>query len=132
VAQDDAALDEIVAAFRATGGKEKPMFLQVHVAYARDENEAREAAWAAWGQNTLPNSVMTELAHPAQITAAASHVTPADLDGAVRISSDLGRHREWIAQDLERGFDRIYLHEVGPDQERFVDVFGREVMPAFR
>ncbi|HEX7224933.1 MAG TPA: TIGR03885 family FMN-dependent LLM class oxidoreductase [Candidatus Limnocylindria bacterium] len=132
VAQDDATLDEIVAAFRANGGADKPMFLQVHVAYAPDENEAREAAWGAWGQNTLPNSVMTELAHPAQITAAASHVTPADLDGAVRISADLDRHRQWIREDLARGFERVYLHEVGPDQERFVDVFGREVLPAIR
>ena len=129
VVQADEQLDAVVDAFRSNGGEGKPMYLQVHVAYAPSEGEARDAAFAQWRQNTLPNSVMTELAHPAQIAAAATHVTPEDLDGAVRISSDLGRHVEWLRGDLERGFDGLYLHEVGPEQERFVEVFGREVLP---
>jgi coenzyme F420-dependent glucose-6-phosphate dehydrogenase len=132
VVQADEQLDAVVDAFRANGGEGKPMYLQVHVAYAPSEGEARDAAFAQWRQNTLPNSVATELAHPAQISAAATHVTPEDLDGAVRISSDLGRHVEWLRGDLERGFDGLYLHEVGPEQERFVEVFGREVLPRLR
>ena len=75
---------------------------------------------------------MTELSHPAQISDAARHVTPDDLGGAVRISADLGRHVEWLLGDLARGFDGLYLHEVGPGQERFVEVFGREVLPRLR
>jgi len=132
VVQPDEQLDAVVEAFRSNGGEGKPMYLQVHVAYAPTEGEAREAAFAQWGQNTLPNSVMTDLAHPAQIAAAATHVTPEDLDGAVRISSDLGQHVEWLRGDVERGFDGLYLHEVGPEQERFVDVFGSEVLPRLR
>jgi coenzyme F420-dependent glucose-6-phosphate dehydrogenase len=132
VVQADEQLDAVVEAFRSNGGEGKPMYLQVHVAYAPSEAEARDAAFAQWRQNTLPNSVATELAHPAQISAAATHVTPEDLDGAVRISSDLGRHVEWLRGDLERGFDGLYLHEVGPEQERFVETFGREVLPRLR
>jgi hypothetical protein len=30
------------------------------------------------------------------------------------------------------GFEALYLHEVGPEQERFVEAFGREVLPALR
>ena len=108
------------------------MYLQVHLAYAPSEAEARDAAFVQWRQNTLDNRVMTELAHPAQIAAAAAHVTHDDLDAAVRISSDPGRHVEWLRGDLERGFDALYLHEVGPDQERFVETFGREVLPRMR
>jgi coenzyme F420-dependent glucose-6-phosphate dehydrogenase len=132
VVQPDEQLDAVVEAFRSNGGEGKPMYLQVHVAYAPSETEAREAAFAQWRQNTLPNSVMTELAHPAQIAGAATHVTPEDLDGAVRISSDLGRHVEWLRGDLERGFDGLYLHEVGPEQERFVETFGHKVLPRLR
>ena len=132
VVQPDEQLDAVVEAFRSNGGEGKPMYLQVHVAYAPTEAEARDAAFAQWRQNTLPNSVMTDLAHPAQIAAAATHFTPEDLDGAVRISSDLGRHVEWLRGDVERGFNGLYLHEVGPEQERFVEVFGREVLPRLR
>ena len=132
VVQPDEQLDAVVDAFRSNGGEGKPMYLQVHLAYAPSDEEARDAAFAQWRQNTLPNSVMTDLAHPAQIADAATHVTPEDLDGAVRISSDLDRHVEWLRGDLERGFEGLYLHEVGPEQERFVEVFGREVLPRLR
>ena len=132
VVQPDEQLDAVVDAFRSNGGEGKPMYLQVHLAYAPTDAEARDAAFAQWRQNTLPNSVMTELTHPEQIAAAAQHVTRDDLDGAVRISSDPGRHVEWLRGDLERGFDGLYLHEVGPEQERFVEVFGREVLPRLR
>ncbi len=132
VVQPDDQLDAVVDAFRSNGGQGKPMYLQVHLAYAPTDDEARAAAFDQWRQNTLPNSVMTELAQPAQIADAATHVTPDDLDAAVRISSDPGRHVEWLRRDLEHGFDAIYLHEVGPEQERFVDVFGREVLPRLR
>jgi alkanesulfonate monooxygenase SsuD/methylene tetrahydromethanopterin reductase-like flavin-dependent oxidoreductase (luciferase family) len=132
VSQPDRQLDAVVEAFRAHGGRQKPMYLQVHLAWAPTEAEARAAAFDQWGQNTLDNAVMTDLAHPAQIAAAARSVRPADLDGAVRISSDLARHVAWLRADAERGFDALYLHEVGPEQERFVDVFGREVLPRLR
>ena len=132
VVQPDEQLDAVVDAFRSNGGHDKRMYLQVHLAWAPTEVEARDAAYAQWRQNTLPNSVMTELAHPSQISAAATHVTREDLDGAVRISSDLGRHTAWLRGDLERGFDGLFLHEVGPEQERFVEAFGREVLPHLR
>jgi coenzyme F420-dependent glucose-6-phosphate dehydrogenase len=132
VVQPDQALDEVVRAFRSNGGEGKPMYLQVHLAWAPTDAEARDAAFAAWRQNCLPNTVMTDLAHPEQISGAARHVTPSDLDGAVRISADLGQHADWLRGDVERGFDGLFLHEVGPEQERFVEAFGREVLPRLR
>jgi coenzyme F420-dependent glucose-6-phosphate dehydrogenase len=132
VSQPDRQLDAVIEAFRAHGGRGKPMYLQVHLAWAPTEAEARGAAFDQWRQNTLDNAVMTDLAHPEQIAAAAQSVRPEDLDGAVRISSDLGQHAAWLRADLARGFDALYLHEVGPEQERFVEVFGREVLPQLR
>jgi probable non-F420 flavinoid oxidoreductase len=132
VCQEREQLRRVADAFRGGGGADKPMFLQVHLAYAPTEEEARDAAFAQWRQNTLPNSVMTDLAHPEQIAAAAGHVTPGDLDGAVRISANPEEHVAWLREDLEMGFDALYLHEVGPEQERFVEIFGREVLPALR
>ena len=132
VVQPDEQLDRVVEAFRSNGGADKPMYLQVHLAHAETDEEARAAAFAQWRQNTLDNSVMTELAHPEQISKAATHVTPGALDGAVRISSDMQQHVAWLRRDIERGFDGLFLHEVGPEQERFVERFGREVLPALR
>jgi probable non-F420 flavinoid oxidoreductase len=132
VSQPDEQLDRVVEAFRSNGGESKPMYLQVHLAHADTDDAARAAAFAQWRQNMLPNSVMTELAHPSQISDAATHITADHLDGAVRISADPARHVDWLLRDLERGFDALYLHEVGPNQERFIEVFGQEVLPHLR
>ena len=132
VAQADEQLDAVVAAFRGNGGSGKPMYLQVHLAYAPSDEEARAAAFAQWRQNALGSSVLGDLRHPAQMAAAAATVRPDDMDAAVRISSDLARHVEWLRGDLERGFDALYLHEVGPEQDRFIDAFARDVLPHLR
>jgi len=132
VAQPDDQLDKVVAAFRAGGGAGKPMYLQAHVAYAPTDAEARAAAFDQWRTNALGSAVSTELRHPAQLAAAAEHVRPEDMDKAVRISADLDRHIEWIRSDFARGFDAVYLHEVGTEQERFVDAFGRHVLQRAR
>jgi alkanesulfonate monooxygenase SsuD/methylene tetrahydromethanopterin reductase-like flavin-dependent oxidoreductase (luciferase family) len=104
----------------------------VHLAYAEDEDDARRAAHEQWRQNALPSSVMGDLRHPAQFVSAARHVRPEDMDSVVRISADPARHAEWLQRDVERGFDGLFLHEVGPRQERFIETFGREVLPAVR
>lgn len=129
VAQPDHVLDDILAAFRAHGGADKPAYLQVHLAYDPDEDEARATAWRSWRHGVLDNSVLTSLAHPAQLEAAAAHVRHDDIDRAVWIGRDPLRFAERIQRELQRGFRRVYLHEVGPGQERFIDVFGREVLP---
>ena len=132
VAQPDEALDRVVDAFRSNGGEGKPMYLQVHLACAPTDEEALDAAYAQWRQNALGSAVLAELRHPAQISAAAAHVRREDMRSAVRVSSEPGQHATWLRQDIERGFDGIYLHEVGPDQERFIEVFAREVLPQLR
>jgi hypothetical protein len=49
---------------------------------------------------------------------------------AVLVSADLGRHREWLTEYADLGFDDLYLHFVGQDQEPFIDAFGEHVLPA--
>lgn len=131
VSQPDEVLNGVLAAFRETAGPAKPAFLQVHLAYDPDPDRARETAFREWRANVGDNSVVTELRTPDQLAKAARHVRPEDVAQVVRISSDLGQHRAWLERDLEP-FDSVYLHEVGRDQRRFVEVFGAEVLPAVR
>ena len=45
------------------------------------------------------------------------------------VSSDLGRHAEWISELAALGFDAIYLHHVGQEQRSFIEAFGEHVLP---
>ncbi len=127
-----AHVERVVEGFRRGGGEHKPMFLKVQLSWAPSEADALHGAQEQWASNILPSSVLSELRSPAQFDAVASVVQPWDLQGAVRISSDLGRQLAWLAQDVELGFSRIYLHNVNRDQERFIDAFAAEVLPQLR
>lgn len=124
-------LQEMLDAFRAGGGAGKPVYLQAHVSWAASEREARMAAWRQWRFNCVDPAQAAELEMPEDFEAAASSVTPEQIGRQVRISADLGRHADWIAEDLAMGFDRVFLHQVGLDQESFIAAFGSEVLPRF-
>ena len=50
----------------------------------------------------------------------------------VDISADLGAHAARLAEYAELGFDKIFLHHVGQDQDAFIDAFGEKVLPQLR
>jgi G6PDH family F420-dependent oxidoreductase len=122
-------LRQMVEAFKRGGGEGKPLFLQCHLSYAATDDEARANAFDQWRTTILPPIAGEGIRTPRQLEAAATFVRPEDMDGPVRISSDLGRHREWIQEDIELGFERLYLHNVGRNQQEFIEAFGKRVLP---
>lgn len=123
------ALARIVEAFREGGGAGKPLYLQVHLSYAPTEALARQNAHEQWRTNALPSSVAAELRSPAMFDQATSFVRAEDLKDSVRMSSDCSQHAAWLAEDIEQGFDHIFLHNVGRNQKEFIEAFGTEVLP---
>ena len=43
-------------------------------------------------------------------------------------SSDPGPHREKIEEFADAGFDHVYVHQVGSDQQAFMRLYEREVL----
>jgi len=56
-------------------------------------------------------------------------VRPEDFAGRMLVSSDPDLHRAHLQRFVDLGVDRIHLHNAGPDQREFLDVFGRDVLP---
>jgi coenzyme F420-dependent glucose-6-phosphate dehydrogenase len=125
-----AQLEKLVAAFRRGGGDGKPLYLQCHLSYAATDEEARANAFDQWREPIFPGFVNEHLRTPRQLEAAARFVRPEDLDPYVRISADVERHLEWLRGDLALGFEQIYLHNVGRNQQEFIEIFGGRVLPA--
>jgi coenzyme F420-dependent glucose-6-phosphate dehydrogenase len=121
-----------VEAFRSGGGAGKPMFLQAQTSYAPTQAEALQGAHDQWRNNVLESPVLTELRLPSQFDAAGAYVRPEDLHDHIRISCDANQHLDWLEQDIELGFDRIFVHNVNREQERFIDTFGDKVLPALK
>ncbi len=119
----------VIRAFREGGGDKKPIYLQDQISYARNEQEAHEQAYVQWRNNGFPSSVLSDLELPSHFDALGQHMKKEDLPNFIRISSDPKKHREWIQQSLDLGFDRIYLHNVGLNQTEFIQDFGEMVLP---
>lgn len=122
-------LTRVLESFREGGGGGKPAYLQVHLSWADEEDEARRIAYEQWQTNVFSSELAAELTSPEQFEAAAANVRPEDVDGPVLISSDPGRHAQWLRELLDLGFDSVFLHHVGADQERFIQAFGEKVLP---
>ena len=122
-------LERMIAAFREGGGEGKPVYLQVHLSWAPDEEEALAIAHDQWRTNLFQPPLCWDLHTVEQFDEAARHVRPEDLHAGVLISADLGRHREWLAELAELGFAQIQLHHVGQDLSPFIDAFGGRVLP---
>jgi probable non-F420 flavinoid oxidoreductase len=125
---DAETLRGVIGAYRDGGGR-GPVCVQVHLSWAPTEDEARAIAHDQWRTNVFGSHVLTDLATEDQFDDAAQFVPESAVDGPVRISSDPGRIAGWLAEYVDLGVDRLYLHHVGQDQERWLDVAGEQVLP---
>jgi hypothetical protein len=50
----------------------------------------------------------------------------------VACGPDPERHRERIGAYLKAGFDHVWVHQIGPDQEGALRFYEREVLPKLR
>jgi coenzyme F420-dependent glucose-6-phosphate dehydrogenase len=124
------SMRKMIDAFRRGGGEGKPLYLQAQLSYAKTEEEALRGAWEQWRTVKLPSPVLSDLRLPAQFDAIGEGVRPDEVKAKMRISADVGQHLEWLAGDVEMGFEEINLHCVHREQqERFIDVFGERVLP---
>lgn len=105
-----------------------PRILQLHLSWAETDEEALRNAIVEW-----PNGGMKfpkqDIRSPFDFEQMARLVRPEDFQGRMLISSDPEAHRQQIQRFLDLGFDQVYLHNVGRNQERWIEVFGREVLP---
>jgi probable non-F420 flavinoid oxidoreductase len=121
-------LREVVSAYRGAGGP-GPLALQVHVSWAPTFTEAEQIAVDQWRSNTFSAQIAADTESTATFDAMAQEVPSGKVHDSVRISEDLGQHREWIAEYADLGFEDIYLHHVGQRQRPFIEAFGEHVLP---
>jgi probable non-F420 flavinoid oxidoreductase len=122
-------LRRVIDAFREGGGDRKPVAVQVHLSWAENDDEALELAHDQWRTNVFGSDLAWNLELPSQFDHAAARVRPADVTDVALISADPAMHVKWLHEVAELDVDAIYLHHVGKEQDRFLEVFAREVLP---
>ncbi len=121
----------LVEAFEAAGGAGKPRYGQVHVCWAESEEAARQTAFEQWPNAGIAGELSQELPLPRHFEQAAQMTTPDEIAQTVVCGPDVERYAEMIGKYEEAGFDHVYLHQIGPDQEGFLRFAERELLPRY-
>jgi probable non-F420 flavinoid oxidoreductase len=129
VRQSPEVLRGVIDAFRENGGGRKPVAVQVHLSWAEDEETALAIAHDQWRTGTIVGDLAWDLELPAEFDEATKNSRLEAVSASVLVSADPAQHAKWLRDLVHLGVDAIYLHHVGKEQERFIEVFGEHVLP---
>ncbi|HEX6310312.1 MAG TPA: TIGR03557 family F420-dependent LLM class oxidoreductase [Acidimicrobiia bacterium] len=123
--------ERAVKVFDQSGGQGRPHVGQVMVCWAGTEEEGRRIAHGWWPNAALPGQLGQELPLPAHFEQATSVLDPEDVAERVICGPDADRHAAAIDEYVEAGYEHVYVHQIGPDQDGFFDFYERAVLPRF-
>lgn len=108
-----------------------PRMIQLHVSWAATQAEAEENAVKEWPNGGMPFP-KGDIRNPEDFEAMAKFVRIEHFKNRVLTSADLGEHTAHIQHFIDLGFNEVYVHNVGRNQEEFLAAYGREVAPNLR
>ncbi|QOR72012.1 TIGR03557 family F420-dependent LLM class oxidoreductase [Ruania alkalisoli] len=105
-----------------------PKVIRLHLSWARTQGEAMRNAVTEWPNGAMKFS-KADLRSPFEVAQIAKLIRPEDFSGAMVVSADPADHLREIQRYVDLGASRIYLHNVGRNQDEFLRVFGSDVLP---
>jgi G6PDH family F420-dependent oxidoreductase len=123
---------ETLSAFDEAGEGDRSKIGQVTVCWAETEEQAVQTSKEIWANAAIPGELGQELPMPAHYEQAAKLVRDEDITKAVICGPDPEKHVEAIQKYYDTGYEDVYIHQVGADQEGFIRFYEREIMPALK
>jgi G6PDH family F420-dependent oxidoreductase len=123
---------EGIKTFESAGGRGKPKYGQMTVCWATDERTARKTAYEMWPTAGIGGELSQELKLPAHFEQAAKTVSEEDVAKVIVCGPDPDAHVERIQQYQKAGYDHIYIHQVGAQQEGFFRFYEQAVLPRLK
>ena len=102
----------------------------VKVCWGPDRDACVELAHRLWRSSGVPGELSQELRTPALFEQASELVTPESVAEAIPCGPDVGPIVESVKAFVEAGFDRVYIGQIGPEQEPFFRFWRDELGPA--
>ena len=119
---------DLVGEFEQAGGRGKPKIGMMHGCWGADRDACLKTMHEIWPNGGLKGPLGADLREPADFEEAAQMVRPEDLADDP-LGPDPGPWLEQIQAFEDAGFTHVYLHQVGPDQEGFIEFARRELLP---
>ena len=120
---------DVLAARYSEDGRDEPVYGQITVWWAPSEDEGVETAHRIWPNAGLGGDLSQELALPLHFEQAAQTVTPEMIGESMPCGPDPDRYLDEVRAYADAGFDHIYFHQIGPDQQGFLRFWQEELRP---
>lgn len=123
---------EVLETFEAAGGAGKPRYGQLTVCWAEDAQQARETVHKQWPNSGMTGELTQELRTVAHFEQAAKMVTEDQAVKSIVCGPDVQDYLENLQKFIDAGYDHVYLHQIGPDQEGFFEFCQKKLFPQVR
>ncbi|KRV49967.1 luciferase [Wenjunlia vitaminophila] len=120
---------DLVARYRKSGGKGKPVHGGTKVCWGTDRDEAVRTAHRIWPNDHLPGELPQVLPTPQHIEQACTMVTEETVAESVVCGDDVDEHLAWLQSFTDAGFDTVYINQIGPDHRGFFDFYRTKILP---
>lgn len=120
---------EVIDLFESSGGR-GPRYAQLNVCWAEDEDEARETVHRIWPNAGIPGQLAQDLPTWTHFEQAAELVTEDVAVSSVPCGPGVGPIVDSVRAYADAGYDHLYFHQIGPDQEGFLRFCTEELRDA--
>jgi coenzyme F420-dependent glucose-6-phosphate dehydrogenase len=123
---------ELLAAFHDAGGHGKPAYGKLDTCVAEDDATARRIAFETWPTSAIGGEIGQQLATPEHYEQAAANATEDQVAEGILCTNDAERHVAAIREYADAGYEHVHVQQCGTDQDRLLELYEREVLPALR
>ncbi|MFC6904444.1 TIGR03557 family F420-dependent LLM class oxidoreductase [Halalkalicoccus tibetensis] len=108
----------------AEAGGDGPTYTQIDVCYAESEEEALDTVYEQWPNGEIAGELSQVLPTPAHFEQAAEMVTREDVaESATPLGPDPQPFIDSVQACIDAGYDHVYFHQIGDDQEGFFEFY---------
>ncbi|HZZ96363.1 MAG TPA: glucose-6-phosphate dehydrogenase (coenzyme-F420) [Jatrophihabitantaceae bacterium] len=105
--------------------------IEVKVSFDHDRDAAMQAT-KFWGALGLSAEQKSGVEDPVEMQRLADELSVEQTARRFIVSADPDEHVEKIKGYLDLGFTHLVFHAPGPDQEKFLRLYGKEILPRLR
>jgi len=107
------------------------MMIEVKVSFDHSLEDAMKAT-RFWGALGLTPEQKQGVEDPVEMQRLADALSVEQTAKRFIVSTDPDEHVEKIKSYLDRGFNHLVYHAPGPDQAKFLELYGKEILPRLR
>ncbi|MEM2067890.1 MAG: TIGR03557 family F420-dependent LLM class oxidoreductase [Nitrososphaerota archaeon] len=105
--------------------------MEFKVSYDPDYDKALKGA-LFWAPTAIPREKREGVADPRELEAMVGESEVEKIKKTWLITSDPDDIYKALGEFLKLGFDRVFIHSSSPDEEKFLNLLGREILPWVR